>query len=176
MVNTHPTSEYSWTKRLISNTFKVHHKGLVVGSLTTKDWDKSAVGMIDGSSYLFKPKGLLGVTVDVIRLPQHKRIAEISFATLTSEVTITTDKHTYSCHLPRLSMSHYTISSPEGATLRFASTTAKGSITTNSADPMLILAGLYITKHIKSTYYMAALTMLLTSITITEVVLFLLRS
>ncbi|MGQ1785254.1 MULTISPECIES: hypothetical protein [unclassified Saccharicrinis] len=137
----------TWKKGLFSSNYSIYSNGTLIGELRDKSFSQSAYGEMDGKKYVFKTKGFFKQHTDIIDASNGRIIGQISYNNWMTKATISLNHKTVFWKYDNIWNSKWSIFDSEGTDVRYFSSSNKGSIESNSEDPLLILSGLFVTNY-----------------------------
>ncbi|MFO7371110.1 MAG: hypothetical protein R6X09_12680 [Bacteroidales bacterium] len=137
----------TWKKGFFSNTYTLFKNGEMNGYLREKTFSQTAVAELNGKSYLFRTKGFFKQRTEIIDFSTNQLIGEISYNNWKNKATISNMNKTVYWSYNNIWNTKWSLSDPDGTEIKFAGSSTKGYIESNTDDALLILSGLYVTNY-----------------------------
>lgn len=138
---------FQWKKSLLSSTYSIYSNEQIIGRLESKTFSQSAIGELNGKEYTFKTKGLLNQNTEIIDTKENKVIGEITYNTWMTKATISVSNQSVNWKYDNMWNSKWSLFDQEGTEIKYAGSSTKGTIESNSDDALLLLCGLFVTNY-----------------------------
>lgn len=140
-------TQFSWKKSLFSNLYSIYSNGQQIGKLKNSTFSQTSSGEINGKEYIFKTKGFFRQHTEIIDAYENRVIGEITYNNWMTKATISIDNKTISWKYDNVWNTKWSIFNSEGVNIKYAGSSTKGQIDSNSNDELLLLSGLFVTNY-----------------------------
>ncbi len=137
----------TWKKGLFSNLYKIYANGEQIGYLKNNPFTQSGQGMLKKKEYVFKTKGLLHQKTKIIDFTTNKTIGEINYSNWMNKATIVINDKTINWKYDNTRNTKWSISNSEEIHSKYAGSSMKGKIESNTEDPIILLSGLFVSNY-----------------------------
>ena len=137
----------TWKKGFFSNNCILYKNGELIGNLREKSFSNTAVAELNGKGFLFRTKGFFKQHTDIIDSSTNQVLGEISYNNWKSKATISGRNKTVNWSYNNFWNTKWSLSDQNGIEIKYAGSSTKGSIQSNTDDALLILSGLYVTNY-----------------------------
>ncbi len=136
-----------WKKPLFSNTLTLYSKDQPLGYIKEKTFSSSVYGQLNGKQYIFKTRGFFSQKTKIIDGSSNKSIGEISYNSWMSKANILLGNKLVKWKYNNMWHTKWIVQHTEETIIKYASSSTRGTIVTNTDDEVLLLSGLYIKNY-----------------------------
>jgi len=136
-----------WGKSFLSNISRIYSNGRVIGNLDLRAFSNTDIGIVNGEKYFFRARGFFSRYTEIVDAKDYKVIGKITYSNWRSRATLTTVNKTANWKYDNVWHSRWSISSSSGNEIKYAGSSSRGRIESNTDDALLILSGLFVTNY-----------------------------
>ncbi len=139
--------QLTWNKPLFSNSYQLFTDGHPAGELRDKAFSSTTHAALDGRRFAYHTTGVFTKKTEIIDESSGQKLGQITYGNWMTKAEITLGDRVYAWKYLNPWNTRWRLSGPEGEQLDYAGGSLNGRIEANTADPLLLLTGLYITNY-----------------------------
>ena len=136
-----------WKKGLFSSTYSIYSNDQLIGKLKDKTFSQSADGELNGKKYTFKTKGFFKQRTKILDNIDNKVIGEITYNNWMTKATLLINNKRTNWKYDNLWNTKWSICDSEGIEIKYAGSSTRGQIDSNTDDDLLLLSGLFVINY-----------------------------
>jgi len=137
----------TWSKSLFSSLYQIYSNGKQHGNLVDKPFSRTTKGMFNSKEYLFRNTGFFNQKTEIVDCSDNNVIGEIDYNSWRSKATVSINERTYLWKYDNFWNTRWSLSDPDGVSVRFNSSTTRGQIDAETEDGLLLLSGLFVKNY-----------------------------
>jgi len=140
-----------WEKSFLSSVYRIFSNGRLIGNLDLRAFSNTDIGILNGEKYFFRARGFLSRYTEIVDAKDYNVIGKIIYSSWRSKATLTTLNNTANWKYDNMWHSRWSISSSSGNEIKYAGSSSRGKIDSNTDDALLLLSGLFVTNYYRQT-------------------------
>lgn len=140
---------YNWRTRFFSKNFGIFKQDMHIGELRKEGFSKKVNGELNSRRVIFDTKRFFKFETSIIDPESETIIGTVKYRKWKEKSIIQYNDKEYEWQFDNFIRSKWSISTRNGALIKYHSHGLKGSITSYTADEVLILTGFYIRNYLK---------------------------
>ena len=138
-------TKLSWKKNLLSNLYNIYSNDQHVGTLKEKTFSQTTNAELNGKKYIFQTRGFIKQYTEIIDPLENKVIGKITYNNWATKATISINYQLILWKYDNLWSTRWSIYNADGINIKYAGSSSKGQIDSNTDDALLLLTGLFVT-------------------------------
>ena len=137
----------TWNKGIFESNYQIFEQGKIKCSMFFDTWRSEAKAISQSKNYRFKDDGLYGTATQIFD-ESNELIGMISYSDWKSKATITLNSgEKYAFEFTNTWHSQWIITNFNDKQIKYDSSTASGTVVSNTEDELMLLLGFYAREH-----------------------------
>ena len=140
-------STYQWKRVTFSSTYEIFENEKLIGKLKDSSFSQTSEGLINKKGYQFKTRGFFKQETQIIDAEKNQVLGTITYNSWKSRANILLADRLIQWKYDNFWQTQWSLLSEDGVEGTYSGGMAKGTITCDTPDDLLILTGLFVTNY-----------------------------
>lgn len=141
------TTNLKWERSFLSSISRISSDGRLIGNLDIRAFSNTDIGILNGEKYFFRARGLFSRHTEIVNAKDHTMVGKITYSNWRSKATLITRDKTVYWKYDSIWHNRWSISNFSGIGIKYAGSSSRGQIESNTDDALLILSGLIVPNY-----------------------------
>lgn len=132
-----------WKKGIFSETYHLYNYKKELGKMSVNSFRQSAIAEMNGQKYMFKTKGFLKQSTDVIDMTQNQVIGTISYNNWMTRAHIRINEKQIQWKYENVWNTKWHLFNEDNLSIHYSGSSSKGHIASTTEEALPLLSGLF---------------------------------